>query len=232
MSFLHTLFDKIADRFISAYLTQSDERDLHPQRLLLEQAQDEAAAYAQKNMKSAVVLKSRDEILAFAVTQIGQAGLVLEFGVAEGDSIRIIADKLNQSIYGFDSFEGLPENWGGRHEAKGHYSTGGKLPDVPSHVTLYKGWFDRTLPDFLKQKRDQVSLLHIDCDLYSSTKTVLELLAPRIRPGTIIVFDEYFNFASWRDHEYKAFQEFVIKYKIQYSYVCWGYQQVVVRIDG
>lgn len=232
MSFLHTLFDKAADRFITAYLARADEKDLHPHRILLEQAQEEAAAYAQKNMKSAVILKTRDEILRFAIQQIRLEGLALEFGVANGDSIRIIAGMLNQNIHGFDSFEGLPENWGGRHEGKGHYSTGGKLPTVPSHVTLYKGWFDNTLPDFLKQNRDQIVLLHIDCDLYSSAATVLELLAPRIRPGTIIIFDEYFNFASWREHEYKAFQEFVSKYKIRYSYLCWGYQQVVVRIEG
>ncbi|NQW00562.1 MAG: class I SAM-dependent methyltransferase [Rhodospirillales bacterium] len=232
MGLFRRLFDKCAARFIASYLARADERDLHPQRILLEQAQEEAAAYAQAKMKSAIILKTRDEVLAFALRQVETSGLVLEFGVANGDSIRLIADKMAQKIHGFDSFEGLPENWAGRHEGKGHYSTGGRLPVVPANVVLYKGWFEHTLPEFLQNNGEPVAFLHVDCDLYSSTKTAFAQLASRIVPGTIIVFDEYFNFVSWRDHEYKAFQEFVSAHNVTYSYLCWGYQQVVVRIDG
>ena len=52
-----------------------------------------------------------------------------------------------------------------------------------------------------------LSLVHIDCDLYSSTKTIFANLKDRIVPGTVIVFDEYWNYPGWRDHEFRAFEE-------------------------
>jgi hypothetical protein len=68
------------------------------------------------------------------------------------------------------------------------------LPHVSSNVTLIKGWFDQTLPPFLEKHPAPVSFLHVDCDLYSSTKTIFDSLRTRFRPGTVIVFDEYFNY--------------------------------------
>jgi hypothetical protein len=55
--------------------------------------------------------------------------------------------------------------------------------------------------------------------LYSSTKTIFDELADRFVPGTVIVFDEYFNYPNWQQHEYKAFQEFVAKHGITYQYL-------------
>jgi len=230
MGFFHNLFDKVTSRFIAALMQEYEKREFHPHRLLLEQAQEEAAEYAERHMKTAVILKDQNEVLEFAITRVGNTGCVLEFGVAAGDSIRLIADRFERPVHGFDSFEGLPEDWGGRHEGKGHYSTNGQLPNVPSNVVLHKGWFESTLSSFVEANDEAVAFLHVDCDLYSSTKTVLNLLAPRIKPGTVIVFDEYFNFVSWKDHEYKAFHEFVAEHRVTYEYLCWGYQQVAVVI--
>lgn len=72
--------------------------------------------------------------------------------------------------------------------------------------------------------------MHIDCDLYNSTKTIFDNLAPRIKSGTIIVFDEYFNYPNWQQHEYKAFQEFVEDNNIKYEYIAIGYGQAAVKI--
>ncbi len=231
MNIIRRIFDKLTNRFVVALLNKMDERDFHPQRLLLEKAQSQAANYAEKHMKAAVVLDSRDQIIEFSFDRATTTGAVLEFGVANGESLRLIAGLSRQIVHGFDSFDGLPEDWGGRHEGKGHYSTGGQLPTMPENVRLHKGLFDQTVPDFLNVNDQTVKLLHIDCDLYRSTKTALTLLAPKVVPGTIIIFDEYFNFTSWREHEYKAFQEFVEAFDVKYSYICWGFQQVVVRID-
>jgi Tfp pilus assembly protein PilF len=159
-------------------------------------------------------------------------GLVLEFGVRHGTSIRQIAALAGQQVHGFDSFEGLPEVW--HHEPKGSYTTKGEIPGVPDNVTLHAGWFDDTLPGFLQQHRDPVRLLNIDCDIYSSTKTVLELLAPQIVPGSVIVFDEYIGNAHWREDEFKAFQEAVASNGWSYEYLCFSVftKQVAVRISG
>jgi hypothetical protein len=80
---------------------------------------------------------------------------------------------------------------------------------VRPNVTLHKGWFDQTLPDFVANHPGPIAFLHVDCDLYSSTKTIFQFLGDRIVPGTVILFDEYFNYPGWRDHEHRAFTELV-----------------------
>ena len=158
-------------------------------------------------------------------------GLVLEFGVRFGTSIRQISALVDQDVHGFDSFQGLPEAW--HSEAKGSYSTKGVIPSVPQNVTLHDGWFEETLPGFVQQHPEPVRFMNIDCDIYSSTKTVLELFARQIIPGTVIVFDEYIGNSDWREDEFKAFQEAVLKHGWKYKYLYFSFMtnQVVVRIN-
>ncbi len=95
-----------------------------------------------------------------------------------------------------------------------------------------KGWFDDTLPPFLADHSGPVALVHIDSDLYSSAKTILRELKPRIVPGTIIVFNEYFNYPNWQKHEFRAFAEFCAREGVEYEYICWGHFEVAVRIES
>jgi tetratricopeptide (TPR) repeat protein len=158
-------------------------------------------------------------------------GLVLEFGVRFGTSIRLISTLAQADVHGFDSFEGLPEDWGGLK--KGVYSTQRRLPIVPDNVTLHEGWFEDTLPEFNKARKDKpVRFMNIDCDLYSATVTIFETFANQIGPGTVIVFDEYLVNDSWREDEYKAFQEAVEKYGWKYEYLGFSLytKQAVVKI--
>jgi hypothetical protein len=148
---------------------------------------------------------------------------VCEFGVAEGRTIRQLRaaypTESVPTIFGFDSFEGLPEDWvgarclGGYGEEmkKGRFSTNGVVPQI-DNVTFYKGLFSETLPEYVKTA-NPIKLCHIDCDLYSSTKDVLYTLNHLIVPGTILCFDEwYYNQADIeenRQHEQKCFYEWV-----------------------
>ena len=89
------------------------------------------------------------------------------------------------------------------------------------------------LPEFLAaHPDDSVAFLHVDCDIYSSTVTVLRTLAPRLKPGAILVFDEYFNYPNWQRHEWRAFQEFIRDTGMSYRYL--GFAQknghVAVRL--
>jgi len=170
------------------------------------------------------------EAFRLAMDAAPKDGMVLEFGVRFGNTIRQIASLAGQQVYGFDSFEGLPEVW--HHEPKGSYTTRGEIPAVPSNVQLLAGWFEDTLPKFLEKHPGHVRFVNIDCDIYSSTKTVLDQLAPRIMPGSVIVFDEYIGNEHWREDEYKAFQEAVTKYGWEYEYLCFSVftKQVAVRI--
>jgi hypothetical protein len=94
------------------------------------------------------------------------------------------------------------------------------LPEVPGNVALHKGWFEQTLPAFLAAHPDDgVAFLHVDCDIYSSTVTVLRALGPRLKPGAVLVFDEYFNYPNWQRHEWRAFQEFVRDAGMSYRYL-------------
>jgi tetratricopeptide (TPR) repeat protein len=159
-----------------------------------------------------------------------QNEMILEFGVRHGTSIRQLAKFTSKPIYGFDSFEGLPEDW--YQESKEIYSTRGKMPKVPSHVTLIAGWFDQTLRLFLEKHEEDIALINIDCDIYSSTKTVLDLLSARIKKGTIIIFDEYIGNLYWEEDEHKAFMESAKKYGWDYEYLFYSAytKQVVVKI--
>lgn len=149
-----------------------------------------------------------------------QGGLYLEFGVYKGGSINYIAERIGDNlIYGFDSFEGLPSDWIPEYP-KGTFSQEGNIPEVKENVRLIKGWFDKTLPTFVeKHKHEKCALINIDCDLYESTKIVLNSLKDNIVQGTIIMFDEYCGQIGWREDEYKAWQEFTEEQGIKYKYL-------------
>jgi hypothetical protein len=188
--------------------------------------------YADVNMRSAVVYLEKRDVLAHGLRQVGSEGLYLELGVWSGRTINFIADHYSGTVHGFDSFEGLPENWAMQYRS-GHFATGGKLPTVRSNVQLHVGWFDQTLPDFVRQHAGPIAFMHVDCDLYSSTKTAFQALGERIVGQTVIVFDEYFNYPGWREHEYKAFQEFVADKELRYRYLAYNERShnVAVVID-
>jgi hypothetical protein len=195
-------------------------------------AKREAVDYIIANMPDAMVLPDRFGLLGFALARAPADGLVLEFGVEKGASLRHLAGLTKRDVHGFDSFEGLPGDWTGTREGKAAFSRAGRMPKVPGNAKLHAGWFDATLPAFLAAHPGPCALLHVDCDIYSSTVTIFALLVERIGPGTVIVFDEYFNYPGWRQHEYKAFQEFISETGLAYSYIGFSAEKghVAVRI--
>ena len=196
-------------------------------------AKREAVEYVLAHMRDAQVLRDRWALLKFGLDRAPAAGLVLEFGVAGGDSINHLAALTTRVIHGFDSFEGLPADWRGTAEGRGKFTTRGKLPRVAHNVVLHPGWFDTTLPPFLAATNERAAFIHIDCDIYESTRTAFELLKDRIVAGTVIVFDEYFNYPAWRLHEFKAFQEFIGAGQRPYRYIGYSAEKghVAVRME-
>lgn len=166
-----------------------------------------------------------------ALRQAPGEGLILEFGVYTGRSINVLAEA-GRPVTGFDSFEGLPERWNSA-EDRGAYNTKGRLPEVPDHVRLVQGWFKDSLPPFLSETPGHVALVNIDCDLYSSTLEVLNALAPRIQSGSLLVFDEYFGYPDWENHEFKAFQEASVAFGWRSRYLALSpmTRQAVLRIE-
>ena len=141
-------------------------------------------------------LGSRDMLqiaLDAAMPLIQDNGMVCEFGVGSGRSIRMTQEilPLDVPINGFDTFTGLPQAWG--NEPAGAYSTGGNIPNLEGNVKFHVGLFSETLGPFLESvgKDAFLAYANIDCDLYSSTLDILESMHGRIVPGTILIFDEY-----------------------------------------
>jgi len=196
-------------------------------------AKAESLDYIEAHMRDALIFRDRWDLLLFAAREAQADGLMLEFGVADGASLRYVASRVARSFHGFDSFEGLPEDWSGTFEQKGKFTRAGALPPVPANAQLHPGWFADTLPRFLAEHPSEtIAFVHVDCDIYASTATVLGQLGGRLEPGAILVFDEYFNYPNWQRHEWRAFQEFVRDTGTDYTYL--GFAQknghVAVRL--
>jgi len=146
--------------------------------------------------------------------------LWLEFGTYSGNTINYISKFTNDKVYGFDSFEGLPEKWRDGYD-KGCFNKNGNLPEVNSNVELIKGWFNETVLNFIQTHNKKVSFIHMDADLYSSTKYVLDTLKDYIDTDCIIVFDELVNYPGFDGDtgELKAFYEFITENKVDYEWI-------------
>lgn len=193
------------------------------------EAKRETIDYIRKTMIDAPYFEKHKKLVEFVVDEAVQPGLFLEFGVGRGKSIRWIGDRTERIVHGFDSFEGIPEYWNGN--PVGAFSQKSR-PNVPGNVLFQVGLFDAMLPGFLETYDERVAFLHVDCDLYSSTVTIFDALGPRLQVGAIVLFDEYYNFPRWQEHEFKAFQEFIAASGAKYEYIAWSVtgQQVAVRV--
>lgn len=198
------------------------------QRLALQ----ETAEFIELHMRKVPHFPDKFVLLEEALSVVSIEGLFCEFGVYKGESINFIASKINNMVYGFDSFEGLPEDWLSEFR-KGTFKVN-DLPEVRENITLIKGWFDEVLPGFVEQHPGQCSFIHIDCDLYTSTKTIFHNLKNRISAGTVIVFDEFFNFPGWKNWEYRAFAEFIADGNAEFEYLgyCRHGEQVAVKVTS
>ncbi len=163
-------------------------------------------------------VRKREDVWAAVARQVGNRRvLYLEFGVYRGESMRYWSRALRHpeaQLHGFDSFEGLPEDWGRYY--KGKFDVGGKVPDIDDpRVRFYKGWFERVLPDYIVPAHDRL-VINMDADLYSSTIYVLRFMRPFIKPGSFIFFDNM----SQTEHEPRAFDDFMRESGLKFRLFC------------
>jgi len=250
-SFVFKIFNKtfgMIVRTIQRTLIQPNPRPKDPIMIINEEAMQDSANYGIKNFSGALQFRTLESFWIYCLGKSSSlhlevsnstkgknflgSGIIAEFGVFKGKSINFFATKCpNARVFGFDSFLGLEEDWGGWILSAGHFSTNGVLPKCASNVKLNKGWFVDTVPIFKNELQDEViSLLHIDSDTYKPAKYVLNALAENLKSGSIIVFDEYFGYTGWRLHEFKAFQEFVLEHNVKYRYIGYSKEQVAVEI--
>src|SRR5215204_1527171 len=201
------------------------------------QAAAASAKYLHERMRGARPMPHRLVTLDYALSQAdGVDGMALEFGVYRGETLRkIVKARAEKQVYGFDSFQGLPEFWLPDHQV-GRFGPDDPagvqgVPEVPG-AEFVVGWFDETLPGFLETHPGPVAFLHVDCDLYSSARTVLDHVGTRLVPGSIVVFDEYFNYPGWQDHEFRAWQEYVERSGVEYSYLAYNEDTISVAVPS
>jgi hypothetical protein len=201
--------------------------------ILWDRAAESSADYVERHIFRAMLFNYKETLWDYALTKVHYEGLFAEFGVYSGTSINHFARVIGRHgkiIHGFDSFEGLKEDWPGTQTIKGALTLEGKLPKVMENVRLVKGWFDVTIPEFLNEHRESFSFVHFDADTFESTRLLLNLLRKRIAANTIVIFDEYLGFPNWINGEYRAWQEFVVENNIHYEYLAFARQQAAIRI--
>ena len=134
-------------------------------------------------------------------------GDIAEVGVYKGGSARLICEvKENRALHLFDTFEGLPEctEWDPDFRAGG-FAAGFEqvsryLAPFPN-VHLHRGLFPETARGL---EHLRFSFVHLDVDLYQSTRDGLEWFYPRMNRGGILISHDYVNAEGVR----KAFDDF------------------------
>lgn len=193
-------------------------------------AAEESAAFGVQHFVDATPFFHPHETLRHAVRSAPLDGMALEFGVASGTTLTIIAENRRSSgIFGFDSFDGLPEHWRWGFDERAFAND--VVPDV-ARAEIIAGLFQDVLPDFLATHPGPIAFLHIDSDLYSSATFVLDQVRGRLVEKSVILFDEFYNYPGWQEHEYRAWTEFVDSSGLEFDYLAMTAddEQVAVQV--
>lgn len=200
-----------------------------PIQLVMQRAYLRSAEFIERHVANALLFRRKGHLHTHVASLIPAEGLAIECGVFKGRSINHMAKLMpERTIYGFDSFEGLSEDWSGNHHQAGHFDLKGDLPEVQPNVTLVKGWIDDTFGPFLEENAGDIAYLHVDTDTYSPAKTILTLAKPRLVPGSIVLFDELFGYPGWEHHEFRALQETLPE--DCYEFVAFSQMEAALRI--
>ena len=189
----------------------------------------------EKHLQKAIHSKSHHDIRKYAIERSllndkEKNKFYLEFGVYVGTSINFFSDYV-KTIYGFDSFEGLKEDWTGHFHPKGTYNLNKKIPKLKNNVVPVVGWAQDTLEDFLKKHNPKINFVHMDFDTYETSLYVLKSIKPYLDKNAIILFDQLYNFVGWRNGEYKALQETFDENEYKFRAFTINAQQAVIQLN-
>jgi O-methyltransferase len=168
------------------------------------------------------ILKSKYELHAWMSNYVNKLTSIayLEFGVASGKSMKIwVSENKNpeSNFLGFDSFEGLPEDWQ-EGFPKGTFSSNGTPPNITDpRLEFVIGWFQNTLPDKIKSiNRQKKIIIHHDADLYSSTMYCLVQSNDLLKVGDVVIFDDFANLL----HVNRAFHDYLNSFQRNFRLIC------------
>lgn len=224
--------------FIEVFLKLRIRNKTSPIDIYYENLSLDCYKFFEKEMKNSSVFIKPLDIRKYAISKginnsKNRNDLFLEFGVFRGESINIFSKILkikNLEIYGFDSFEGLEEDWNmNEYNPTGTFSLNKKKPNVPHNANLIQGKVQDTLDEFLnKNKEKKIIFSHMDMDTYTPTKFTLLKIKPFLTKGSILLFDQFYGYPNWQNHEFKAFKE-VFKDE-EYKYIAFCESEVAIEI--
>lgn len=243
-SLLHNRSSFYDEQFLKLkYLLEQTSYKYNMHDYLWEDSLKESAEFVKQHLSKAVLFRDMNNIWNYSVHLLNSnknfqsilKPMAFEFGVFKGESINFFSKALpSYKFYGFDSFEGIKENWFGHHAIKGDMSLSGKMPEVNNNVTLIKGWFDETVPNFIQNLDDDLSsvcFVHVDGDTYEAAYACLFPILPKLRKGTLILFDELYQFPNWKNGEFKALNEITDKFNISFSYIAFTSFRALIQIN-
>lgn len=185
--------------------------------------------------------ESREELYSYLYSEcvLSKALMYFEMGVWYGAALKYWTsiDKNADSLYfGFDTFKGLPETWEGltANAEPGTFDVGGSIDNVKisdKRVTLIEGLFQDTVPEFLEKQswgEEQIKILHIDSDLYSSALYCLSKFDHIMNEGDIVIFDELSSM-----DEFWALTDYITAYLREYRVLAHAgdyYQCVAIQL--
>lgn len=169
--------------------------------------------------------------------------LFMELGVFTGNTFMMLRSELPENIilYGFDTFKGLPEDWISDDNSiiypRGAFAID-YIPEETINTKFIVGKVEETLGSFMAGRKNKVSFVHFDMDLYNPTYYSLQKLYPQFIVGTVLVFDDFFNLPGWQNHSFKALIDFLNDHNnIQIKPICtvgWesGWASVAIQITN
>jgi hypothetical protein len=171
-------------------------------------------------------------------------GVAVDLGAGVFKSSNLIGAVFAHGVvFACDTFTGLPYEWklGNTNFSVGTFAPkccdSERQPPFPTldNVVAVKGQFKDTVPCLVPMIGNRpLALVHIDSDTYQSAIDGLTPLLPILRVGTVLVFDEFYNYEGFEDGEYRAFLDLIVAGGFGYAPLAFNrqHQQVVIQITS
>ncbi len=242
MKFLKKIFKRLINLVIFEALNSfNNQIKINPLNFYDFYTAKEAYIKYRKHMEKVPLFRRGDHIREYSFKRLiqnfpNQNYLIIQLGVHDGKNSKhysylVKKFKCTCKIIGFDSWDGLSEDWTGMTKGRDKGSQLIEKPKPPDFCIYKKGNTSTELKKFLtKQSKKSINMVHFNLDTYTPTKSCLDLLKPFLNKGTILIFDDFYGYPGWSMHENKAFEKFIIKSQIKYKFICFGKFECALEI--
>lgn len=230
-------YNKVINLLVRMFFSFNKQTFDNPIYYLEKESFRESSMFISKHLQTASLFTTKKGgFWPFIVGQLDKRtvdGLWLEFGVREGVSAKFFSPyavkySLDSTYHGFDSFNGIRNQWTSTNEPAGSFSMQGTPPKEPLGCKWVIGWVEETLEPFLESNSGVIAFVHFDFDVYEPTKYALQSIRNRLCRGTIIVFDELHGYPGWQFHEKKALDEVLDGH--EYEFIAFSRKQAAIKL--